>query len=81
MDGGAWWATAHRVTKSRTRLSDFTFHRKPAAIFNSEKFTTFLPGIKLSSLITIGQYQTGSFTNAIKQGKEKEWCQDMEKEI
>ena len=25
MDGGAWWATAHGVTKSRTRLSDFTF--------------------------------------------------------
>ena len=24
MDGGAWWATAHGVTKSRTRLSDFT---------------------------------------------------------
>ena len=25
MDGGAWWATVHRVSKSRTRLSDFTF--------------------------------------------------------
>ena len=25
MDRGAWWATVHRVTKSRTRLSDFTF--------------------------------------------------------
>ena len=24
MDGGAWWATVHRVTKSRTWLSDFT---------------------------------------------------------
>ena len=24
MDGGAWWATVHRVTKSRTRLSDLT---------------------------------------------------------
>ena len=24
MDGGAWWATSHGVTKSRTRLSDFT---------------------------------------------------------
>ena len=23
MDGGAWWATVHRVAKSRTRLSDF----------------------------------------------------------
>ena len=25
MDGGAWWAAVHRVTKSQTRLSDFTF--------------------------------------------------------
>ena len=25
MDGGAWWAAVHRVTNSRTRLSDFTF--------------------------------------------------------
>ena len=24
MDVGAWWATVHRVAKSRTRLSDFT---------------------------------------------------------
>ena len=25
MDRGAWWATVNGVTKSRTRLSDFTF--------------------------------------------------------
>ena len=25
MDGRAWWATVHRVSKSQTRLSDFTF--------------------------------------------------------
>ena len=25
MDRGAWWATVHQVTKSQTRLSDFTF--------------------------------------------------------
>ena len=25
MDGGARWATVHGVTKSRTRLRDFTF--------------------------------------------------------
>ena len=25
MDGGAWWAAIHGVTKSRARLSDFTF--------------------------------------------------------
>ena len=26
MDGGAWWAAVHGVTKSRTRLSNFTFN-------------------------------------------------------
>ena len=28
MDGGAWWATVHGVSKSQIRLSDFpfTFH-------------------------------------------------------
>ena len=25
MDGEDWWAAVHRVAKSRTRLSDFTF--------------------------------------------------------
>ena len=25
MDGGAWWVVVHGVTRSRTRLSDFTF--------------------------------------------------------
>ena len=25
MNGGAWWAAVHGVTRSRTRLSDFTF--------------------------------------------------------
>ena len=25
MDGGAWWVAVHRVTKSQTRLSNFTF--------------------------------------------------------
>ena len=26
MDGESWWAAVHGVAKSRTRLSDFTFH-------------------------------------------------------
>ena len=25
MDGGAWWAAVHGVTKSQTRLNNFTF--------------------------------------------------------
>ena len=24
MNGGAWWATVHGVTKSQTQLNDFT---------------------------------------------------------
>ena len=28
MDGGAWWATVHGVTKSLTQLSNFTFQRR-----------------------------------------------------
>ena len=26
MDGEAWWAAVHGVTKSQTQLSDFTFN-------------------------------------------------------
>ena len=26
MDRGAWWAAVHGVARSRTRLSNFTFH-------------------------------------------------------
>ena len=29
MDRGAWWATVHGVSKSRTRLSDFTHSLRP----------------------------------------------------
>ena len=41
MDGGAWWVTVHGVTKSRTRLSDFT----------SLHFTS-LPALQIDSLPT-----------------------------
>ena len=30
MDGGAWKATVHGITKSQTRLSDFTFTKSKA---------------------------------------------------
>ena len=40
MDGGAWWAAVHGVTKSQTGLSDFTFtfmhwrrKRQPTPVF------------------------------------------------
>ena len=45
MDGGAWWAAVHGVTKSQTELSDFpfTFHFHTV---EKEMATTpvFLPG-------------------------------------
>ena len=39
MDRGAWWATVHRVAKSRTRLSDFTF----TSLERKIKFSTDYP--------------------------------------
>ena len=32
MDGGAWWATVHGITKSWTSLSNFTFTFHSAAL-------------------------------------------------
>ena len=32
MDGEAWWATVHGVTKSRTQLSDFTLYLLKASL-------------------------------------------------
>ena len=40
MDGGAWWA-AHRVAKSPTRLSDFTFTFFQAWFFSGLSFGFF----------------------------------------
>ena len=43
MDGGGWWATVCGVTKSRTRLSDFTFlHHGFCAVlfFTASDFTS-----------------------------------------
>ena len=40
MDGGAWWATAHGVAKSRTRLSDFTFTFMCQDLVTSEALVT-----------------------------------------
>ena len=37
MDGGAWWAAVHGVTKSWTRLSDFPFFLSVLRLLNPEK--------------------------------------------
>ena len=38
MDRGAWWATVHGVTKSQTRLIDFTFTVYYSIVFVSTGF-------------------------------------------
>ena len=38
MDRGTWWATVHGVTKSRTRLNDFT---RICIIFHRQQFIMF----------------------------------------
>ena len=42
MDGGAWWATVHGVTKSRTRLSDFTFTNFQSPFTHKSDFSYLL---------------------------------------
>ena len=45
MDGGAWWAAVHGVTKSQTGLSDFTFTFHFHALEKEMQPTpVFLPG-------------------------------------
>ena len=36
MEGGAWWTAVHGVTKSRTRLSDFTYLLNPDSVAITE---------------------------------------------
>ena len=44
-DGGAWWAAVYGVTKSRARLSDFTFtFHFPALEKEMAPTPVFLPG-------------------------------------
>ena len=45
LDGGAWWAAVHAVSKSQTRLSDFTFTFHFHALEKEIQPTpVFLPG-------------------------------------
>ena len=38
MDGGAWWATVHRVTKNWTQLSNFTLFEYSHSIISKSTF-------------------------------------------
>ena len=65
MDGGAWWAAVHGVTKSRTRLSNFTFTfqfhalEKEMAI-HSSVLAWRIPGTgELGGLPSMGLHRVG----------------------
>ena len=43
MDGGAWWATVHGVTESRTRLSDFMSNKLDKGKLNQQCWVLMFP--------------------------------------
>ena len=65
MDGGAWWAAVHGVTKSWTRLSNFTFTSHFHAL--EEKMATHssvlawrIPGtVEPGGLLSMGSHRVG----------------------
>ena len=65
MDGGAWWAAVHGVTKSQTQLSDFTFtfhfHAlEKAMATHSSALAWRIPGIaEPGGLPSIGLHRVG----------------------
>ena len=65
MDGGAWWATVHGVTKSRTRLSDVTvtfhFHALEKELATHSSVLAWrIPGTgKPGSLRSMESHRTG----------------------
>ena len=63
MDGGAWWAVVHGVAKSRTRLSDFTFHfhaLKKEMDTHSSVLAWKIPGIgEPGGLPSMGSHRVG----------------------
>ena len=65
MDGGAWWAAAHGVTKSRTWLSDFTFNFHFHALekemaTHSSVLAWRIPGTgEPSGLLSVGSHRVG----------------------
>ena len=50
MDGGAWWAAVHGITKSRTRLTDFTSLQSLVA-----QTVKNLPAIQETRVPSLGQ--------------------------
>ena len=65
MDGGAWWAAVHGVTKSRTQLRDFTFTFHFDALeedmaTHSSVLAWRIPGTeKPGGLLSMGSHRVG----------------------
>ena len=63
MGGGAWWAAVHGVTKSRTQLSDFTFHfhaLEKAMATHSSVLAWRIPGTgEPGGLLSMGSHRVG----------------------
>ena len=65
MDGGAWWATVHGVTKSRTWLSEFTFtfyfHALEKEMATHSSFLAWrIPGmVEPGGLPSMGSHRVG----------------------
>ena len=63
MDGGAWWAAAHGVAKSLTRLSDVTFHfhaLEKAMATHSSVLAWRIPGTgEPGGLLSMGSHRVG----------------------
>ena len=64
MDGGAWWATVHRVAKSRTQLSDFTF-----SLWLLQWWKGFIVGLKLTWSMGTICYRGKAFRSAWRAGQ------------
>ena len=81
-DGGAWWAAVHGVTKSRTRLSNFTFTLHFDALekdmaTHSSVLTWRIPGTgEPGGLLSMGSHRVGhdgSDFAAAAEGWDGEW--------
>ena len=65
MDGGAWWAAVHGVSKSQTQLSDFnfTFHfhalEKEMATHSSVLAWRILGTVEPGGLLSMGSQRVG----------------------
>ena len=64
MDGGAWWATVHGVSKSQTQLSDFTFifhfHALKLMTTHSSVLASRIPGMgEPGGLPSMGSHRVG----------------------